>query len=78
MNAGPLPHHEGVAAQLREVVLDIAFHGPEGGHDDDNGENADQNAEQGQDRAQLVRDQRPHGHEEAVLHLRRQNDGNFD
>ena len=69
---GTFPDHEGLVAQLAELRFDVALHHPHGGHDHDDGEHADQHAQQRQGRAQLVRGQGAHGHAEALAELGQQ------
>ena len=55
MDARPFADHERLAAERAQFALDVALHRPHGRHDDDDGKNADQHAEQRQRRTQFVR-----------------------
>ena len=63
---GELPDHEGLVAQLAEFGFDDALHHPHGRHHDDDGEHADQDPQERQGGAELVRGHGAQGHAEAL------------
>ena len=54
-------------AQLAEFPLDIPLEHPHGGHDNDDGEHADEDSENGEPGAQLVRGEGVHRHAKAFV-----------
>ena len=69
LGLGPALNGKSLAAQLAESRFRVALQHAHGGHDDDDGEHADQHAEQRERRAQLMRRQRVHGHEKTFAYL---------
>ncbi len=69
INLRPFPDLKGVAAQRAELLFNIVLQHAHRRHHHDNGEHPDQHAEQGQPRAQFMRRQRAHRHEETLFNL---------